>query len=209
MNKSLRLLAGSALLLLSLAAAQAASPWSVRVRATYLETVDKSDPFTALGIHFGRDAVSVNDKLIPEIDISYAFTDTLYAELVLTIPQMQTVKLAGVGKLGTFIHLPPTLMFQYRANPTGKIHPYAGLGVNYTLVWSDHLSVAGVPLSLENSSFGLAAQIGLDWDLTDHWGLNIDVKKANIRSKVFAGSTSLTEARLDPLLYSVGVRYAF
>jgi outer membrane protein len=209
MNRTLRLLAGSALLLLSLAAAQAASPWSVRVRATYLETVDHSDAFSALGINFAKGAVSVNDKLIPEIDINYAFTDTLFAELVLTIPQMQDVKLAGVGKLGTFRHLPPTLLLQYRANPTGKIHPYAGLGVNYTLIWSDHLAVAGIPLNLESSSFGFAVQVGLDWDINERWAFNVDLKKAQISSKVFVGSTALTEARLDPMLYSVGLRYAF
>ena len=209
MKKTTRLLAGSVVLLLSLATAQAASPWSVRFRATYLETVDKSDAFSALGLNFAPGAISTNDKLIPEIDVDYAFTPTLSAEVVLTIPQVQEVSLAGVGKLGTFRHLPPTFLLQYRANPGGAIRPYVGAGLNYTLIWSDHLAVAGVPLHLDHSSVGLAAQTGFDWKIDDRWSFNVDLKYAAIRSKVYAGSAALTEARLDPWLYSVGVRYGF
>jgi outer membrane protein len=209
MNKALQILARAAVLLLSVATLQAASPWSARLRATYLQTVDHSDAFTALGINFAKDAVSVNDKLIPEIDVDYAFTDTFSAELVLTIPQTQDVSLAGVGKLGTFKHLPPTLLLQYRANPGGEFRPYIGAGVNFTLIWDTNLAVAGVPLGLENYSVGLAAQGGVDWKLNDQWSLNFDVKRAMIRSDVSAGTAVLTEARLDPWLYAVGVRYEF
>lgn len=209
MNKTSLNLARAALLLLTAVALQAASPWSARLRATYLETVDKSDAFTALGINFGANAVSVNDKFIPEIDVDYAFTDTLSAELVLTIPQTQDVSLKGVGKLGSFKHLPPTLLGKYRANAGGSFRPYVGAGLNFTLIWSTNLSVAGVPLSLDNYSVGLAAQAGVDWKIDDRWTCNVDVKRAAIRSDVSAGSAKLTEARLDPWLYSIGLSYAF
>ena len=209
MHQSLKTLTRSALLLLTVAGLQAASPWSVRLRATYLETVDKSDAFTALGINFAKDAVAVNDKFIPEIDVDYAFSDTWSSELVLTIPQSQEVTLKGVGKLGTFQHLPPTLLMQYRANPGGAIRPYIGAGVNFTLIWNNKLSVAGVPLHLEHNSVGLAAQAGIDWKIEGNWSLNFDVKRAAIRSDVLAGSARLTEARLDPWLYALGVRYQY
>ncbi|PTY02536.1 hypothetical protein DB347_24360 [Opitutaceae bacterium EW11] len=209
MTKLIRTLTQSALLLLSVLAVHAASPWSVRLRATYLQTVDHSDAFTALGIHFADNAVAVNDQWIPEIDVDYAFTDTISAEVVLTVPQTQDVSLAGVGKLGSFKHLPPTLLVQYRANPGGAFRPYVGVGVNFTLIWSDKLAVANVPLGLDSYSLGLAAQAGADWKLNEHWSLNVDVKRAAIRSDVYAGGTSLTQARLDPWLYSVGARYEF
>lgn len=209
MNQALRKLLPCILLLATAPVLPAASPWSVRLRATYLETVDESDAFTALGIAFGPDAVSVSDKLIPEIDIAYAFTDTLSAELVLTIPQKHTVSLAGVGRLGSFKHLPPTLLFQYRALPGAAIRPYVAAGVNFTLIWDDRLVVAGVPLRLENSSTGLALQAGVDWKLDERWSFNLDLKRANLRSGVYAGAARLTEARLDPWLYAAGVRYEF
>ena len=209
MKRILTLLAGSTLLLAAALSVSAASPWSVRLRATYLQTVDKSDAFTALSINFPKDAVSVNDKLIPEIDIDYAFTDTLGAELVLTIPQTQDVSLAGVGNLGSFKHLPPTLLFQYKANPGGTVRPYIGAGINFTLIWGGNLKVAGVPLDLDSTSIGLAAQGGVDIKIDDQWSFNVDIKRAAIRSDVRAGGARLTEARLDPWLYAVGFRYDF
>lgn len=209
MNQTIRLLACSVLLLGAVARLTAASPWSVRVRATYLETTDKSDKFTALGINFADNAVSVNDKLIPEIDVEYAFNDTWSAELVLTIPQTQKVSLAGVGSLGDFKHLPPTLLGKYRANAGGAVRPYIGAGVNFTLIWDDNLSVAGVPLKLENYSLGLALQAGLDWKIDERWTANVDIKRAYLRSDVLAGGAKLTEARLDPWLYALGLTYQF
>jgi outer membrane protein len=209
MMKFAQKVACAALLLVSVSAVSAASPWSVRLRATYLETVDESDAFSALGINFGKDAISVNDKLIPEIDVNYAFTDTLGAELVLTIPQTQDVSLAGVGKLGSFKHLPPTLLFQYRANPGGSIRPYVGLGGNFTLIWNTNLSVAGVPLHLDNYSLGFAAQAGIDWKIDSKWSFNLDIKRAGIHSDVSTSAARLTETRLNPWLYAIGLRYEF
>jgi len=197
MNLILRTLKYAGLLFVTMAGLQAASPWSARLRATYL------------GINFAKDAVSVNDKVIPEIDIDYAFNESISAELVLTVPQTQEVALAGVGKLGSFKHLPPTLLVQYRANAGGTFRPYVGAGVNFTLIWGDHLVVAGVPLDLENYSIGLAAQAGVDFKIDDHWSFNLDVKRVAIRSDVSAGSARLTTARLDPWLYAAGLRYEF
>lgn len=195
--------------ILTAAAASAASPWSVRLRATYLQTADKSDAFSALNINFASDAIAVNDKLIPEIDVAYAFTDTWSAELVLTIPQTHDVSLKGVGGLGSFKHLPPTLLLQYRANPGGSVRPYVGAGINYTLIFDDNLSVAGVPLGLDSSSVGLALQGGLDVKINERWAFNVDVKYAKLASGVYAGATKLTEAQLDPVLYALGLRYEF
>ena len=209
MNKAIRYLLPCTLVLAAAVTLPAASPWSARLRATYLQTVDKSDAFSALGINFAKDAISVSDRLIPEIDIDYAFTDVFSAELVLTIPQKHSVNLAGVGRLGTFQHLPPTLLFQYRANPGGDFRPYVGAGVNYTLIFNDDLAVAGVPLSLDGSSVGLAFQAGCDWKINDRWAFNVDLKHAAISSDVQAGAAKLTKATLDPWLYAIGVSYQF
>lgn len=185
----------------------AQSPWSVRLRATYLETIDKSAAFSALGINFAENAISVSDRLIPEIDIAYTFTDTLSAELVLTIPQKHSVNLAGAGRLGSFKHLPPTLYLQYKPAIEGPFRPYFGLGANFTLIFDDDLSVAGVPLKLENYSFGLAGQAGFDYRIDERWHFNVDVKRAVLRTDVLAGGAKLTTAELDPWLYAIGFRY--
>ncbi|HEX8405097.1 MAG TPA: hypothetical protein VF670_10800, partial [Duganella sp.] len=60
------------------------SPWLVRVRAVHLEPADKSAPLGGAG---ASDRITVSDKTIPEIDVSYFFTPNVAAELVLTYPQ--------------------------------------------------------------------------------------------------------------------------
>jgi outer membrane protein len=209
MKKLLLLLAAAALAAGGTSKASAASAWNVRVRATYLETVDKSDAFTALGIAFPSNAISVSDRLIPEIDVGYDLTKNLTAEVVLTIPQEHSVYLAGIGKLGSFKHLPPTFLLQYRPTVTGNFRPYFAVGVNFTLIFDANLAVAGVPLGLDSNSIGLAAQLGADWVISDAWTFNVDLKKAAIRTAVKAGGTTLSEARLDPWMYSIGLRRQF
>lgn len=178
------------------------SPWLVRVRAVQIEPADKSDAIAALGVP--RNAISVSDKTIPELDISYFFTRNFAAELVLTYPQKHTVRLDDV-KLGTFKHLPPTLTLQYHFTPDSRISPYVGAGVNYTQISKVRLN----GLKMENDSFGLALQAGVDFKIDKNWSINLDVKKVQIRSDVSLAGTKLTEVKVDPLLIGIGIGYRF
>ena len=90
------------------------SPWLVRARAVHLNMADKSEAIPALGV--GADQITVNNKTIPELDITYFVTPNIAAELILTVPQKQTVSVAGTD-VGTFKHLPPTLTVQYHFSP--------------------------------------------------------------------------------------------
>ena len=178
--------------------------WLVRGRALYLDPVGQN---TALDL-------SINSKLFPEVDITYFFTPNIATELVLTVPQKQTVTvqqsaLGGPVAIGTFKHLPPTLLLQYKFNPHGKIQPYVGAGANYTLIWGDDLAVGNLALRLDNHSTVAAAQAGVDVKIDGHWSINLDAKWVQIRSDVTAAGVKITQARLDPMLYAAGVRYAF
>ena len=138
--------------------------WEVKIRAAYLKTADDSDAFTALDIDFAEGAVSVEDKWIPELDVTYAFTKNWVAELVLTIPQKHDVYLAGVGKLGSLEHLPPTLSLLYEIPTESGFTPYFSGGVNFTWITNKRLSVAGIPLDLEDFSAGIALGTGIRYD---------------------------------------------
>ncbi|MBX3738284.1 MAG: OmpW family protein [Candidatus Didemnitutus sp.] len=199
----------AALLLTVSAAAAEQTGWNVRVGATYVSMADKSDAFSALGINFAADSVSVQSKLIPEFDVNYVFNANWSAHVVLTIPQKHEVKLAGVGKLGTFQELPPHFMAVYHFNGTEAFKPYVGAGVNFTLIWNTKLSVAGVPLALEHNSIGLSGQVGFDYDLGNGHYLNVDLKRTALRSDVSAGGSRLTTAQLDPWIFSVGYGWKF
>jgi len=196
--KSLRSLSVLALIAASLPLTHAASPWSVRFAATYLETTDGSTNKAA--------DIDIEDKLIPEFDITYAFTDHWAAELVLTVPQEHNVKLNGAD-IGNFKHLPPTLLAKYTFSSIGGFTPYVGAGVNFTLIFDEDL--AGGAAKLDTYSVGPAGQAGFDYKLTERLSLNADVKRIMLRTDVTVGGAKLTEARLDPWLYSLGLRYSF
>jgi outer membrane protein len=189
------------------------SPWEVRVRAVYLSPANKSDPVPALAVP--GDAIHINSKWLPEVDIEYYFTPHWSSELILTYPQSQTVTveksaLGGPTDIGTFKHLPPILTVKYGFLPEGFIRPYVGVGINLTLISDVNLNVPTVgPLTLNSSSVGPAAQAGLDVKLADHWFANADLKWAEIRSDVKFDGTKVSQVRIDPFLFAVGIGYRF
>jgi outer membrane protein len=185
------------------AMAQEQSPWLVRVRAVSVEPADKSDPIGGVG---AGDRLSVSNKTIPELDISYFFTRNIAAELILTYPQKHDVTLDG-NNIGSFKELPPTLTVQYHFLPDGQIDPYLGVGVNYTNISSVNLlNGAG---GLDHSSVGAALQAGLDFKIDKNWSLNVDVKKVQLRSDVTVSGAKVSNVQVDPLLVGVGVGYRF
>ncbi|MBP6774221.1 MAG: OmpW family protein [Gemmatimonadaceae bacterium] len=202
------LLVGALLALSASAGAQSTEgPWMVRVRALSLTPANKSDAIPSLNV--AADKITVSDKIFPEIDIAYFFTKNFAAELVLTYPQQHDVELNG-SKIGTFKHLPPTLLAQYHFLPAGVIRPYVGVGANLTLISDVDIRVANVgALDLESSSVGAAAQIGADIKLMPGKFLNIDVKKVMIGSDVTLGSTKVSAVKVDPILVSIGLGIRF
>lgn len=198
-KSSIRALVATALLgalAVPLAAHAQQSPWLVRARAVNLDSADKDN--TGLGL-------SINDKVIPEIDVTYFFSPNVSAELVLTYPQKHDVSASGT-QIGSLKHLPPTLTAQYRFTGLGGFTPYIGAGINYTRFSSVQLP-AGV--DIDRSSVGAALQLGVDIPLTAQLSLNVDVKKLQIRTDVSAGGTGLGEFRVDPVLVGVGLGWRF
>ena len=172
------------------------SPWLLRARAVNL--VMSNHDATGLDL-------KVDDKTIPEVDVSYFFNKNVAAELVLTLPQQQQVSAAG-SNIGTFKHLPPTLTVQYHFTNFDGYKPYVGAGLNYTKITQVNLGGTG----LDDHSYGFALQAGVDVPLTKQVSLNFDVKKVQIQSGVYAANgTSYGTLKLDPVLVGVGVGYRF
>jgi len=183
--------------------AMAETPWLVRARAVHINPADKSDPLAGTG---AADRIGVSSKTIPELDISYFVTPNIAAELVLTYPQKHDVYLDG-NKIGTFKHLPPTLLAQYHFNPSSQFSPYVGVGLNWT-TFSKNKILNGVG-SLEHDSLGLALQVGADFKLDQNWSLNFDIKKLQLRSDVLLAGVKASKAKVDPVLIGIGVGYRF
>ena len=185
-------------------AQQTEGNWLVRARVIDIMPEHSSDAGLV-----PQDAVTLNNKVAPEVDFSYFFTKNLAAELILTYPQQHDVDLAGTGKIGTVKHLPPTLTLQYHFLPDGQYRPYVGGGINYTK-FSDVNLNAGGPLFLQSSSTGGALQAGMDVKMGDRWYLNVDVKKLWIGTDVTtATGVKVTHLNLNPIVAGVGVGWRF
>ena len=201
------LLAAAALCALTSGAAMAQNypqdgKWMVRARAVQLDSANKDS--TPLDL-------SINDKVIPELDISYFFTPNFAAELILTYPQKHDLR-AGGTKIGSLKHLPPTLLAQYHFTNLGAFKPYVGAGINYTRFSSvkfDPAVDAALNPSVKKNSFGPALQIGFDYALDKNWSINFDVKKVYIKTDVRSFGTKVGTFKVDPVLVGVGLGYRF
>jgi outer membrane protein len=151
----------------------------------------------------------VNNAVVPELDFTYMVTDNIGAELILGTSRNQIS--SNIGNLGGVGVLPPTLLLQYHFNHAGKIRPYVGAGLNYTIFYNNglHAGAGGPPVSIDNSSFGPALQAGVDVDITKNVFFNVDLKKIWMRTSARVGSTDLGELHIDPLVVGVGVGYRF
>lgn len=175
------------------------NPLMMRVRAVSLDWDN--------GRKDGLPAIAAQNKVVPEIDISYFFTPNIAAELVLTYPQKVEITLDG-GDIGSVKALPPSLLLQYHFTQFGQVKPYVGAGVNYTL-FSKRNNLASGAASVERSSFGYALQAGLDYMLDKNWGVNVDLKYAKIETDVTIGGDKAGKLDLSPTMLGVGVTYKY
>ena len=199
MKKHLTLAAAALCTLMSSAAmAQQTTegPWLVRARAVHLDSANKDS--TGLNL-------SVNDKWLPEVDITYFFNKNIAAELILTVPQRHTLSAGGTA-IGSLKHLPPSLLVQYHFTDAPGFKPYVGAGVNYTRFSSIRLP-AGV--DVDRNSFGGALQLGVDIPVAKDVYLNFDVKKVYIKTDVSAAGNKIGTFKVDPVLFGIGLGWRF
>ncbi|GEO85417.1 MULTISPECIES: OmpW/AlkL family protein [Alphaproteobacteria] len=185
----------------------AQSPWQIRVRGLGVISQDEGH---VNGIA-GSD-LSYSDTVIPELDITYYFTDNIAAELILGTTYANVWgegSVAGLGKIGRTWILPPTLTLQYHFTDFGAFKPYVGAGLNYTIFYNEDGANAA-DLNIDNA-FGAALQVGFDYMVDEHWGVNFDVKKIFLEPDFTAnvGADVSGKAKLSPWLVGAGVTYRF
>ncbi|KZK94541.1 MULTISPECIES: OmpW family protein [unclassified Pseudovibrio] len=189
------------------AAASEKSPWQIRVRALGVITEDSGH---VNGVS-GSD-LSYSNTVVPELDITYYFTENIAAELILGTTWANVDgdgALAGTDVGDTWI-LPPTLTLQYHFTNFGAFKPYIGAGVNYTIFYNQDANDVD-DLDIENT-FGAALQVGFDYMIDDNWGVNLDVKKLFLEPDfdVKVGTNKLKgTAELNPWLVGAGITYRF
>lgn len=186
----------------------APSPWQVRLRALGVITDDSGHVNGIPG-----SGLSYSDTIVPELDISYYFTDNIAAELILGTTYANVHgegATAGLDKIGKTWLLPPTLTLQYHFTNFGAFKPYVGAGVNYTIFYNQNSNSADA-LDVKNT-FGGALQVGFDYMIDQHWGVNFDVKKLFLEPKydvTVNGDQMSGKAKINPWLIGAGVTYRF
>lgn len=182
----------------------------VRAGAVVVAPSESSDPVAT----FGEFQISNNTQL--GLNFGYMLTDNFGVELLAATPFSHDVSLAGVGKIAETKHLPPTLVAQYYfGNAQSALRPYVGVGVNYTNFFDNEftndLNGALTDLSM-STSWGLAAQAGIDYQVNKNWLVNASVWYAQISTDVkfkLAGDTKVIDTDINPWVYMVSVGYTF
>ncbi|MBQ0745747.1 MAG: outer membrane beta-barrel protein [Marinobacter sp.] len=241
MSRTFKLSVMAAAVMAVAPAAQAfeAGDFILRAGAVHVAPDDSSEVIKVGGAPiFGSDArVAVDSNTQLGIRATYMFTSNLGVGLLGATPFKHDINgagdLAGAGKLAETKQLPPTLTLQYYPmHSSSALQPFVGVGVNYTTFFEEKTTdtlngaVAGtVPLpgattklNLDDS-VGVAFEAGIDYMLSENFGLNAAVWWADINTDAtikvydasgnFAAKTDKFEVEIDPMVYMVGFTYKF
>jgi outer membrane protein len=173
------------------------------------------------------DEIDIDSAVTLDIDFTYMFTNNFGVELLLAFPSTHDItgtgSISSIGKIGEVAVLPPALIAQYYFMPANNIRPYAGAGINYTLVGEEEttnaftqaLGATSTSLAVDNS-FGFVGQVGVDIDITKNWYINFDVKyivldtsaEINITGGPNYGTRTI-DFDVDPLIIGAGIGTRF
>ncbi|WP_298184512.1 OmpW family outer membrane protein [uncultured Pseudomonas sp.] len=159
------------------------------------------------------------------LNFAYMLTNNIGIELLAATPFSHNVGVKGMpgafaglnGNLGELKHLPPTLSVLYYPLDAGSaFQPYVGAGINYTWFFDTKLSSEAQSKGFSGldmqDSWGLAAQVGMDYLLTDNIMFNAQVRYIDIETTgttSFGGQKVKVDVDVDPLVYMVGLGYKF
>ena len=200
------------------------NPWMIRGRVIGVLPDAGADLSVAGAALPGT--VDINDQYVPELDITYFFSENIAAELILGVTphdvDATNVTVTGVlddatVPIGDVWLLPPTLTLQYHFDTGSAFKPYVGAGVNATFFFNEDAGETADGIDYD-PSFGLALQAGFDYDLDGvpgGWAFNADVKKIWIEPDVTVdftsalGATVDAEVEINPLVVGLGLGYKF
>ncbi len=225
-TRAIALAAAMAMLTPVIGAAHEAGDFYMRFGFSNVDPEDDNGSLNLAAVDpaLGKPDIEVDDAWSFTFTGSYQMTDNWAVELLAAYPFEHDIKLDGVGKVGKTKHLPPTLSLQYHFLPAAKFQPYVGAGVNYTIFFDDEadgtLDAIGGDLSIEDDSFGFAAQIGADWMLGERWFLNADIRyiaidtEAKVRLPAdpdsdFPGGSLKANVDINPFVYGLNVGFKF
>ena len=206
-----------------LAGAHQQGDWIVRGGLTTVAPDESTSNIVAGGNDLGV-ALNIDNDTQLGLNVAYFITDKINIELLAATPFKHDVNFSvadplGTGnQLGEVTHLPPTLTANYYFNDASSaFQPYIGVGINYTFIFDEEFTGANEDaglsdLSLDNS-FGLSAQVGMDYQIDTKWHVNASVRFIDIDTeatfKVGDAAGKVSDIEIDPWVYTISVGYTF
>ena len=223
MNRNVLSLAVAAAVAFSTASAQAyeAGDFIFRGGVASVQPDVDSGGLKTNGVEDKNATADVNNDTQLGLSFTYMLSDKFGVELLAATPFKHTLNgkgdLASLGDFAEVKQLPPTVSLQYYPmDKNAKFQPYLGLGLNYTVFFSEDFkgSASDTFRDLElDSSLGLSGQLGFDYRLNGNWAINAAFWYMDINTtakfKNTAGNRYKLDAELDPLVYMAGVSYRF
>ncbi len=199
----------------------------VRVGAAMVDPDSSSNNLKVNQTAIAGTNVTVDANTQVGLTLTYMLSNHVGLELLASTPFKHTATLQGGSALllpnsldvADVKHLPPTLSLQYfPLNADSKFQPYVGVGLNYTIFFSEDLNSETVAVlgdgdvSLDNS-LGLAFEVGADYQLTDALSLNASIWKADIDTTADIDLDSNlnleVDISIDPIVYMIGLGFKF
>ena len=171
----------------------------------------------------GGNRVEAKSATALGLTAAYFVTDNIAVELLASSPFSHDIEgsegvIDGVD-VATVRQLPPTLSVQYHLQLDMPLRPYAGIGVNFTRFFDDDLEQGfrGLGLGFDDidleNSWGVAFQLGADYEVTSDWLVNVGVRYIDIdtdaRLNNPTGDDVEFEVEVDPVVFELGLGYVF
>lgn len=166
--------------------------------------VGSVNPKSGNGTVANVEADIASDEAIT-LTLEYFIRDNIGIELLAATPFEHDINLPGVGTASTK-HLPPTLSVNYHFTNASPWKPYVGLGINYTTFFEEELGTNTLEL---DDSFGISAQVGVDYKISDTGWLRANIRWFDIDTDASLNGTDIGTAEIDPFLFGVAYVHKF
>ena len=185
----------------------------VHLGVARINLVDKGTTF-ADGVAIPGADYNTKARLVVGAELGYFITSDVAVSVAGTTPgttkNFAAGSLAGLGNLGSDTFSIFTGTVHYHFNRGGRIQPYVGGGFAYQKTWdTDDGVVSNLDISDGN---GPVVQGGIDFDLSDRFGIYVDAKKAWIKNDargMLGPSVITARPKLDPLILQAGISFHF
>jgi outer membrane protein len=161
-----------------------------------------------------RASAEVTDNTTLTFDVGYDLSDRWAIMVMAGVPPRAAVigegSVAAFGKLGSVRFGPAILTAVYRLPEWHRLRPYVGAGGAHLFIIKTY--DAAVTDLQAHDSWGVVAQTGVEYRLSEKWELYADYKHVWLRVRadgLLAGEPVKARVKLNPDVISAGIKFRF